>query len=120
MNYNNHGLPYQPTETGDKIPEPPTSGSNINQESEDNMKRTWYQFILNDGNVHDVPCAVSFKDAIWEIAKYHGEASDMLRKCLNGYDEEDIDGIVELYNHFAYMSIGEIYVIEKSIYSNKE
>ena len=120
MNYNNHGLPYQPVDTGDKIPEPPTSGSSINSESEDIMPTTWYHFIFSNDASYDIRSAISLKDAVWEMAKYHGDASEMFRKCLNGYDEDDVDGIVELYNHFSYTDIGEIYVIEKAIYSNKE
>ena len=84
------------------------------------MKKTWYHFIFNDDTFYDMTCAVSFKDAIWEMAKYHNNATELFRKCLNGYDEEDIAGIVEMYNHFAYTDIGEIYVIEKAIYPNKE
>ena len=86
------------------------------------MKETWYHFIFDNDTFLDKhgTCETTFKDIIYDLAVYHGDASEMFRKCLNGYDEEDIAGIVELYNHFAYTDIGEIYVIEKAIYPNKE
>lgn len=113
---NNYGLPYQPKSTLDTIPDPPTSGSNISQESKGDMPVTWYHFIFSNGALKDVKHATSFKDAIWEIAKHLGDASEMFRKCLKGYDESDITGIVKLFNHFAYPPIDKVYVISAIIY----
>jgi len=75
-----------------------------------------YLFILQDDS-HYVKCAINFKNAVQELAIYYGEASEMFLKCMNGYSEDDIKGIVELYNHFAYTPVVKAYVIENMLYS---
>lgn len=83
------------------------------------MDKIWYHFIDRDDTFYDV-CTESFKEAVLNLAQYNGKDSELFRKCLNGFEDNDVAGIVELYNHFAYTSIGEIYVVEKAIYPNKE
>ena len=79
------------------------------------MNTIWYHFIERDDKSYDV-CAESFKKAVLNLAHYHGDASELFRKCLSGFGDDDIDGIVELYNHFVYTPIEKIYVVKESIY----
>lgn len=83
------------------------------------MTSKHYLFVFSDDNRYDMTCGVSFKDAVWEMAKYTGEATEMLQKCLKGYDNTDIAGIVSLFNHFAYQTIEKIYIVDEVIYPSK-
>lgn len=80
------------------------------------MSEKQYLFIFQDNSQY-VKCAINFKKAVQEAATYYGEATEMFLKCINGYNEDDIKGIVELYNHFAYTPIVKVYVIEDMLYS---
>lgn len=80
------------------------------------MNETFYLFIFNDNSIYEMNCAVSFKDAVWEMAKYTGNSSDMFCKCLNAYKDDEIDGIIELFNHFcSYDEISKVYVVIKDL-----
>ncbi len=85
------------------------------------MKKTFYLFVFDDGSTYEMNCAISFKDAVWEMAKYTGNSSDMFNKCLNGYESDDINGIIDLFNHFCvYDSIHKVFVVEKKIFDINE
>ena len=104
------------------------------------MNETFYLFIFNDGGIYEVNNAVSFKYAILKMAEYTGNSSDMFCKCLNAYKDDEIDGIIELFNHFCsydydeingiielfnhfcyYDKISQIYIVDKKIFdSDKE
>lgn len=81
------------------------------------MKESFYLFIFDDDSIYEMNCAISFKDAVWEMAKYTGNSTDMFRKCLNGYEDEDINGIIDLFNHFCvYDAINKVFVVERKIF----
>ena len=82
------------------------------------MKETFYLFEFVDGDLYEMTCAVSFKDAIWEISKYTGSGSELLLKCLKGFQEQDIQGMIDIFNHFSAYTIQKIYVIEKLLYDD--
>lgn len=85
------------------------------------MKETFYLFIFNDNSIYEMNNAVSFKDAILEMAKNTGNSSDMFCKCLNAYKDDEIDGIIELFNHFCYYDkISKVYVIDRKIFDSEE
>ena len=85
------------------------------------MKEVSYLFIFNDNGIYEVNNAVSFKYAVLEMAKNTGNSSDMFCKCLNAYKDDEIDGIIELFNHFCYYDkIAKVYVIDKKIFDDKE
>lgn len=79
-------------------------------------KEKFYLFTFVDESVYEMKCGISFKDALWEMAKYTGESSELLLKALNGFEESDIDGMVALFNHFAYHSIEKVYIIDEVLY----
>ena len=83
------------------------------------MTTKHYLFIFSNDNHYDMICGASLKDAVWEMAKDTGEATEMLQKCLRGYDNDDIAGIVGLFNHFAYTTIEKIYIVDEVIYPSK-
>lgn len=58
----------------------------------------------------------TFKDAILDLADYHGELTYLFSRSLMGFEEEDKKGIIDLYNHWAYHSLENVYVIEEIIY----
>lgn len=86
------------------------------------MNETFYLFIFNDESTYEMNCAVSFKDAVWEMAKYTGNSSDMFCKCLEAYKDDEIDEIIELFNHFCsydYDRISKVYVIDRKIFDDR-
>ena len=84
------------------------------------MNEIFYLFIFNDNSTYETDCAVFFKDAILEMAKNTGNSSDMFCKCLNAYKDDEIDGIIELFNHFCYDydRISKIYIVDKKIFDS--
>lgn len=85
------------------------------------MNKIFYLFIFADNSIYEMNCAVSFKDAVWEMAKNTGNSSDMFCKCLTAYKDDEIDGIIELFNHFCYYDkISKVYVIDRKIFDDEE
>ena len=87
------------------------------------VNKIFYLFIFADNSTYEMNCAVSFKDAVLEMAKNTGNSSDMFCKCLGAYKDDEIDGIIELFNHFCsydYDEISKIYVIDRKIFDDKE
>lgn len=87
------------------------------------MNKIFYLFIFADNSTYEMNCAVSFKDAVLEMAKNTGNSSDMFCKCLNAYKNDEIDGIIELFNHFCsydYDKISKVYIIDRKIFDDKE
>ena len=85
------------------------------------MKEVSYLFIFADNSIYEVNNAVSFKDAVLKTGEYTGNSSDMFCKCLNAYKDDEIDGIIELFNHFCYYDkISKVYVIDRKIFDDKE
>lgn len=87
------------------------------------MNEIFYLFIFADNSTYEMNCAVSFKDAILEMAKNTGNSGDMFCKCLNAYKDDEIEGIIELFNHFCsydYDRISKIYIVDKKIFDSEE
>ena len=85
------------------------------------MNKIFYLFIFADNSIYEVNNAVSFKYAMLKMAEYTGNSSDMFCKCLNAYKNDEIDGIIELFNHFCYYDkISKVYVIDRKIFDDKE
>lgn len=87
------------------------------------MKEQFYLFLFKGNKTYEMKCSISLKDAIWEMAKYIGTSSDLLRKSLGGFQNEDVSGIIELYNHFVITwedEIEKIYIVEKIIYDEQQ
>ena len=87
------------------------------------MNEIFYLFIFADNSTYETDCVVSFKYAILEMAKNTGNSSDMFCKCLNAYKDDELDGIIELFNNFCsydYDKISKVYVIDRKIFDDKE
>ena len=87
------------------------------------MNKIFYLFIFADNSTYEMNCAVSFKDAVLEMAKNTGNSSDMFCKCLTAYKDDEIDEIIELFNHFCsydYDEISKVYIIDRKIFDDKE
>ena len=83
------------------------------------MNEIFYLFIFNDNGIYEVNNAVSFKDAVLKTGEYTGNSSDMFCKCLNAYKDDEIDGIIELFNHFCYYDkISKVYIIDRKIFDS--
>ena len=98
---------------------------NVNNEKGESeaMNKIFYLFIFADNSTYETNCAVSFKDAVLEMAKNTGNSSDMFCKCLTAYKDDEIDKIIELFNHFCsydYDEISKVYVIDRKIFDDKE
>ena len=64
-----------------------------------------YLFLVENGDgdkgVLEVLEADSFKAAIKELATVAEYNMDLFNKCLVGLDDEDVDGIIELFDTFC-------------------
>ena len=83
---------------------------------EENIREQVYLFLFDDGSTYEMSCGISFKDALWEMAKYTNQSDDLLRKCLKGFDENDVEGIISIFHHFAYKNIVRAYIIKEKLY----
>ena len=85
--------------------------------TEQEMKEKFYLFQFDDDSIYEMTCGISFKDALWEMSKYINRCSARLLKALKGFDENDVDGIIDL---FECLSVGKriqaVYIVEKKIY----
>lgn len=79
-----------------------------------------YLFMLDDGISFIDIKAETFKTAISELSKKTGDDSELFFKALKGFDEKDTDGLVEIYDNFAYDRIEKVYEIAKVIYDVDE
>ena len=72
-----------------------------------------YLFIRSGGNVEVVKNAMSLKEAITEI-----EHSDLLKKALTAFDDNDTNDIIALAKKFSstIYSIEQVYIVERKIY----
>lgn len=80
------------------------------------MDEKFYLFIFNDDSRYEMTCAISFKDAIWEMAKYTGSGCDLFLKSLKGFDKNDIEGLIALHNHFSHESIKTVYEVKTKLF----
>ena len=75
-----------------------------------------YLILFVDESSYEFRGAVSIRDLILETAKWTGISSAMFSKCVKGFDSNDLDGLVELFNHFSFNKINKIYQICSKIY----
>ena len=87
----------------------------ISPESE--MKEKFYLFQFGDDSTYEMTCGISFKDALWEMSKYTGHSSELLLKSLRGFEENDIDEMIDLFERLNEGTrIQNVYIVEKKIY----
>ena len=82
-----------------------------------------YLFVFADDTVYEMSCGISLKDAVWEMSKYTGNASELFRKSLFSaeFGENDVEDIIKLYNHWRYYSaIKKVYIVKHRLYPIKE
>ncbi len=82
-----------------------------------------YLFVFEDDTTYEMQCGISLKDAVWEMAKYTGNSSEMFRKSLfsKEFKDDDVNDIINLFNHWCYYSpIKAVYVVREKIYTQKE
>ena len=75
-----------------------------------------YLIVNYDSSVPFESNTYSVKDAIINYAKYTGDSWDLFLKCIKNFDENDIKGLVELFNHFSSCdAIRNIYEVKKKV-----
>lgn len=79
-----------------------------------------YLFMLDDGTSFIDIKAETLKIAISELSKRTGDDGELFFKALKGFGENDIDGLVWIYDKFAYCRIEKVYEIAKVIYDIDE
>lgn len=85
------------------------------------MKEQTYLFVFEDDTTYEMSCGISLKDAIYEMSKYTGNASEMFRKSLFSGEFVEADDIVHLFNHWCYYNpIKSVYVVQEKLYPLKE
>lgn len=62
----------------------------------------------------------SFKEAIGKLADYSGEYTELFQRCLNGFDDDDVDGLISLYEHFVSNHIVKIYAAHKFFFWSED
>lgn len=92
----------------------------------DNKPRD-YVFLYNFGEgAVVINNADSFKDAVYKLCEYEGRASTsggLFATSLKGFDNNDIDGIISLYNRYSRHTtygIDKVYLIDRKIYDSEE
>ena len=82
------------------------------------VKEQIYLFVFEDDSVYEMSCGISLKDAIYEMAKYTGNNSEMFRKSIfsDEFGENDVDDLVKLFNHWCYGAIKAVYVVREKLY----
>lgn len=80
-----------------------------------------YIFVYKyDKGISIIKNANSFKDAVHKLCINEGVTSlasgDIFGKAVRGFDNDDIDGIISLYNQFSYQRIDSVFLIDKKIY----
>lgn len=80
-------------------------------------------FRFHDG-VSIINDADSLKDAVckrYGIEEVDEMASvDLFRKALEGFSDDDVNGIVSTYDRFSDYSIDSVFLIDKKIYDRRE
>lgn len=87
-----------------------------------NEPRDYIFIYAYDDKISIIENASSFKDAIYKQCKKEGLVSmlgNLLEKALKGFDNDDIDGIISLYNHFSDNIIYYAFLIDKQIYNGE-
>lgn len=72
--------------------------------------------MFGDGTSYEMYCAVSFKDAVWEMVKYeHGGDQRLFLTAINGAKTED--EIVDIYHVFFRdtLPIKNIYEVKRKL-----
>lgn len=81
------------------------------------MEGTKYLFLVEYGDGVDgfVPTSsetgkvTDFKSAVERVFEYYNGHNDMFFKGIRGFDNTDVDGIIEFYNHFSHYNIHQVF-----------
>ena len=73
-----------------------------------------YLIIYDDSNT--LIEAGGLKELMQKFAKYDG-ISDSFYKALEGFCEEDVNGIIDLFRRYTWTSIKDIFEIKEHLYS---
>ena len=76
---------------------------------------THWLFIMDDDSTYGTTTD-DFKTAIIELSDYTGLKSQLFNKCINGFINDDIDGLIQLFNQFSYYNIKYIYDVKKKLW----
>ena len=79
-------------------------------------RSTHWLFIMNDDSTYGTTTD-DFKAAIVELADYTGLNSPLFNKCINGFLNDDIEGLIQLFNQFSYYNIEQVYDVKKKLWS---
>lgn len=77
-----------------------------------NQEKPSYLFVIYDRACPiEILNAESFKSAIEELSKHDDLVCslDLFRKCLKGFDENDVDGVISLFEYFSDCKITSVY-----------
>ena len=63
--------------------------------------------------------AESIRDLLKQFGNYQGETNDVFEKALNGFEDNDSDGLIKFYNRWSWYPIKRIYEISNTIFIDK-
>ena len=88
----------------------------MNENANERYVEKYYLFVFNDDSRYEMKCGICFKDALWEMAKYTGDGSEILCKALKGFDSYDVERLVALYDRLSDRILSKVYIVEREIY----
>ena len=79
-------------------------------------KGTTYLFVIDDysGNgpdTHIEEGCPTFKDSLVSAFVYYNGKNDMFCKGIRGFGDDDLDGMMEFFNHFSDSKIQQVYIL---------
>lgn len=89
---------------------------------------TKYLFIVEYGAGYEdfVPTSsekvkvTDFKSAVERVFEYYNGNNDMFFKGIRGFDNNDVDGIIEFHNHFSYYNIHKVFSFADVIWDENQ
>lgn len=76
----------------------------------------FYLFTFNDDSTFTASCETPFKEVIYNLAVYCGFDYPLFCKSLNGFEDDDKEGLIGLANHWSHKSIEHVYIVDKQIF----
>ena len=92
------------------------------------MEGTKYLFLVKygDGMEGFVPTSsenvrvTDFKSAVERVFEYYNGNNDMFFKGIRGFNNTDVDGIIEFHNHFSYHDIYQVFSVADVIWDGNQ
>lgn len=80
---------------------------------------TYYEVDdLYVNNEYLEPRPPNFKNVTYKVANYLCCDSELFMKSLRGFEEDDVDGMINLLNFHTSNNIVKVYLVSEKLYGN--